>query len=667
MRTDIPTLSPLVTSDDFTITNIGMDESGMAKACVFLRDKIYTDKILATVRETITNAIDEHVKHNVDRPVETGIRRNAQNKYEFFVRDFAKGLSDDSLRNIFGMYFRSTKSNSNAMIGGFGLGAKAPSCYNDTFYVDSYFEGIKTSYAFTMGADESGSSVVQILDIGREETTESGLEVFIEVKPSDVNDFNTKIHSLVKYCNVPIEYKNHYGDTVVPLEATTKITKNGYVFKFYPSDTRTFLQMGNVCYEMSFDYSILGQFSRHTYPHEGYHTVVVDIPIGKMSLPISRESFEVTSANTRVREEIKAAYAEIIKEDLVQFEGKTLLELIAEKNEQVFKGNIFSQHKSVLYPDTYEFLSRLGRCNQATIDVDAVEILNGKKLVALIPDKRTADMWHSRLTDKAIEQNKSYYYITDSLWHRFGANNVEITTMFIAKKVNSRFFGLGYSASAKDDKDVAEEVKKYHTPYTVRTPGSYRRRYHSAPSYTALQLHNKACVSCGLEEADDVDAAKEQMKKLREQGESFFSTIERINYFTISKDNSHQEYWTTASQKLHDALVSIGWISYDISEDYTLRGQFRAEVIKREKEARELLQNISSAMPSFIKHSHISKVQRRLQTKPHYAKKMTKIIYDITHEDSSRARLLKTISKASIYYDADKLTRDDLRKILNLK
>ena len=671
METDIPTLSPLVTSPDFTISNIGMDQSGMDKACAFLRDKIYSDKILATIRETLTNAIDEHVKHNVDRPVETGLRLNDQGKYEFYVRDFAKGLSDENLRNIFGMYFRSTKSHSNDMIGGFGLGAKAPSCYNDIFYVNSYHEGVKTCYMFTMGANDRGSSVVQILDLAREDTNESGLEVFIEVKYSDLLSFDAKIRSLVYFCNTPVEYIDRNGDKMVPLEPEHVVSKNGFEFKFYttPSSSfrETYLQMGNVNYEKCSNHTLLGLYNNETLPKNP--VVVVNIPIGKMSLPISRESFEETSSNSRVKEDIIHAFNQTIEDDLKQFAGKTLNDIIIDKNEPYFEGTIFKQHKSVLYPDLFEFISRLGRCNAATIAEDAVEIFKGKKLLALIPVKKTSDMWIGRLIDKAISQNKSYYYINESTWSRHGVNNSEINEVFVAKKVNSRFFGLGYSTNSDDKDDIDEETQKYHTPYSAKEPNRYRSSsYINNRAYSAFELHNTARKNLGLDPAADVSEAKQQCVEMRQQGIKLFNTTDKMAQFCIIKDSGHQSYgWSTASKKLYEAMKSLGWLDMSNSVDVNFRSDILSEIAKNAKKEAEHRQYVQAALPTFIKSDYIFKVQNRLHKKPRYAPKMAQILTNIKCEDSVRSRVLKHMTKASTYYDSDRLTRSDLRKILTLK
>ena len=88
---------------------MGMDSVGMDLATYFMRDKIYSNKIRAVVREYLCNAVDEHKKFNVIQPVQVGLH-SKNNEVVFYVRDYAKGLDESGVRNIFGMYFRSTKS-----------------------------------------------------------------------------------------------------------------------------------------------------------------------------------------------------------------------------------------------------------------------------------------------------------------------------------------------------------------------------------------------------------------------------------------------------------------------------------------------------------------------------------------------------------------------------
>ena len=106
-----------------------------------LRDKIYTDKLRAALIEPLSNAVDEHRKYGIGRPVEVYIENNI-----IHIRDFAKGLSEEDVYKVFFTYLNSTKNDSDEAIGGFGLGAKAPSAYTDTWYVTSFHDGTKTVY-----------------------------------------------------------------------------------------------------------------------------------------------------------------------------------------------------------------------------------------------------------------------------------------------------------------------------------------------------------------------------------------------------------------------------------------------------------------------------------------------------------------------------------------
>jgi D-3-phosphoglycerate dehydrogenase len=67
----------------------------MDQACYFLRDKIYTNKILAVVREYISNALDEHIKYNVQTPVSVNLTTT-----DFSVRDYAKGLDETEISKM---------------------------------------------------------------------------------------------------------------------------------------------------------------------------------------------------------------------------------------------------------------------------------------------------------------------------------------------------------------------------------------------------------------------------------------------------------------------------------------------------------------------------------------------------------------------------------------
>ena len=114
-----------------------------------VRDKLYPNPDKAALCETICNAIDEHRKHAVKRPVDVVIT-----KTEVVVRDYAKGLSQDDVVNIFFAFGASTKKDSEDAIGGFGIGAKAPSAYAQSWTVESRYKGKHSGYMTTLNGSK---------------------------------------------------------------------------------------------------------------------------------------------------------------------------------------------------------------------------------------------------------------------------------------------------------------------------------------------------------------------------------------------------------------------------------------------------------------------------------------------------------------------------------
>lgn len=114
-----------------------------------VRDKLYPNPDKAALCETICNAIDEHRKHAVKRPVDVVIT-----KTEVVVRDYANGLSQDDVVNVFFAFGASTKKDSEDAIGGFGIGAKAPSAYAQSWTVESRYKGKHSGYMTTLNGSK---------------------------------------------------------------------------------------------------------------------------------------------------------------------------------------------------------------------------------------------------------------------------------------------------------------------------------------------------------------------------------------------------------------------------------------------------------------------------------------------------------------------------------
>ena len=90
-----------------------------AKIFSILRSNIYSDKILAVVREYSTNGWDGHILNGTpDRQLRVTLPTSLSPVFK--VRDFGVGLSEESVMHIYTSYGTSTKDSSNDFNGTFG-------------------------------------------------------------------------------------------------------------------------------------------------------------------------------------------------------------------------------------------------------------------------------------------------------------------------------------------------------------------------------------------------------------------------------------------------------------------------------------------------------------------------------------------------------------------
>jgi len=168
-----------------TVTDTEFKIATNSKLFSILSDSIYTQKIDAVIRELCCNAFDAHVEARQDRPFQVTLPDEFMP--EFRVRDFGLGLCESDMQ-MYTTYGESTKSKSNAYIGAFGIGAKSPFAYTNTFNVTSYHGGMARSYSMFV---EHGTPRMTLLgEIPSDDP--SGLEVFFSVAAKDIDEFRTK-------------------------------------------------------------------------------------------------------------------------------------------------------------------------------------------------------------------------------------------------------------------------------------------------------------------------------------------------------------------------------------------------------------------------------------------------------------------------------------------
>lgn len=150
-----------------------------------LRKKMYSNPILSICREITCNARDAHREvGKSDVPIQIVLPNTLDWNYR--IKDWGPGISPDRMSNIFIKYTASTKRDDNMQTGGFGLGAKTPFSYSDSFAVVTVHNGIK--YQYNAYIDES--KVGKLALLSQEETKEpNGTEIIIPVEAKDARFF----------------------------------------------------------------------------------------------------------------------------------------------------------------------------------------------------------------------------------------------------------------------------------------------------------------------------------------------------------------------------------------------------------------------------------------------------------------------------------------------
>lgn len=151
------------------------------KAFSILSSGLYKNKIRAIIRELSCNAVDSHrAAGNREQPFEIHVPSTLEPW--FSVKDYGVGLSDAEVKDIYTVYFNSTKTDSNDYIGALGLGSKAPFSYTTNFTVTAIKDGVKCIYGAFI--NDSGTPSVTLMH--QAQTDEhNGVEVKFNVPLRD--------------------------------------------------------------------------------------------------------------------------------------------------------------------------------------------------------------------------------------------------------------------------------------------------------------------------------------------------------------------------------------------------------------------------------------------------------------------------------------------------
>lgn len=614
--------SPIVASAGMASSVMGIDPKHAARITKYLRDSIYSDKVRAVVHELSANALDEHRKFGITKPVQTGIRNN-ESGYVFYVRDFAKGLSEKDVREVFGMYANSTKLNNNNQQGCFGIGSKTFHSYTDTFFVDSFFEGVKKTYACALGGDEMNVSVGHIYQVNEQPTNETGLEVYGDVKSADLANFSNKIRNFIRLSPDNIT-GDILGEEIEPIKPSFEIKLGNYnvrvldVTNYDVTAKKLYFQMGGNTYKTE------NFFSTNGGKIKDGHAIVIDIPIGDCSVTLSRESFEETNKNTEVFAEIEKLLQDYVENDMVQFKNKKIIDLVKDAMSEmnVYESETFSYYARDIYSDCWKF------ANSITLQGTGAQMADkGKPVCIVIPSNGIRDHWQDKVARHLKTENLSAYV----------AQNGDYTS----KEVDETFHVI--CARKVKYAKVARDAKRFVVKAGGRNFGVF----------SPLEFFNAAsdAMNWGINATNEKEAV-DFMANMKANVKS----SNDLRYLRISQSAGSYKQWSTQSGKMVDAIVALGFLEDGGVEDRAIRDR----LYKEEQEQDRKNNLIRNARKSWIATNPRILIACR---KEKNAEKITQFWSVVMKEGSLRSKILNAYEDS---YSKPKLERHELRAILKL-
>ena len=300
-------------------TSFGIKSSGLHHILGILRNQLYSDKVLAVIREYTCNAVDAHTMACCpDRPIEVTFATRMQPTFK--VRDYGTALTEQDIENVYAFYGESTKRNTNDQIGMLGIGSKSAFAYGDNFVINSFIDGKKHTY----NAYIDPSQIGQISKLSEEDTDEeNGIEIVVPVKEDDIEEFVTKGKKLFEWFNVrPIvkgtsqfEYKED------------KVLFSGDGWKWidctldrYDRNHSLTVVMGNIGYPV--DTGDLNLSYEDKYRDLLTDNLVLEMPIGDLEISASREKLQFTDfTKNKLKETLVRVQKELSEAVSKEFNG----------------------------------------------------------------------------------------------------------------------------------------------------------------------------------------------------------------------------------------------------------------------------------------------------------------------------------------------------------
>lgn len=255
-----------------------------------LRDTLYSDRVLAVLREYSSNAWDAHRSiGKQDVPIKVVIPTRADPTLT--IQDFGPGLSLEEVFQVYSQYGASTKRDSDNAVGMFGIGSKSGFAYSDSFTIISCHGGKRRTYVAVL--DESEAGVINLLheeDCG----DATGVTIQIAVRSNDLWEFANKAKNLYQH----FDPRPEINIVLPPLPTTHNVLGHGILYE-HNDGIDWLAKMGCVAYKVDLT-QLKGQDKRDCvgkYVHQ--LAGVLNFNIGDLAINASREGLKYTEATKK--------------------------------------------------------------------------------------------------------------------------------------------------------------------------------------------------------------------------------------------------------------------------------------------------------------------------------------------------------------------------------
>lgn len=171
------------------VGTFGLSDGSAVHIMTILRDTLYTDRVLAVLREYTSNAWDAHREAGKsDLPIKVTLPTLMSPT--LVIRDYGWGLSDNDVLLVYTQYGESSKRDTDDLVGALGIGCKSAFAYTDQFTVTSWHGGMKRVYVAVL--DETNVGEMRRLDEASCDEGETGIEIRVPVKQTDISLFEER-------------------------------------------------------------------------------------------------------------------------------------------------------------------------------------------------------------------------------------------------------------------------------------------------------------------------------------------------------------------------------------------------------------------------------------------------------------------------------------------